>query len=159
MSVNIDGRGKVDTKRLTAMLRQKYSAAGWVFLPNVRSDSDRKVGMVRYADAMAMATWPSLGFELHGFEIKTSRNDFLNELRDPDKSNQIKRYCDKWWLVVADREIIRLGGVPDDWGILAPSAGKLRVIKQAPRLTAAPISRGFLACLLRNVAAHHKLQE
>ena len=144
------------TNQLIALLARRYEGPAWTFLTNVRSDSDGKESKIRHADAMAMALWPSLDFELHGFEVKVSRADFLCELRDEDKSSQIKRYCDRWWLVIPDKEIVRLGGVPDEWGVLAPSRGSLRSFKKATKLSPDPISRGFLASLVGNARWKHQ---
>jgi hypothetical protein len=145
------------TRELTSLLRARHAKQGrrqqWIFLTNVRDTTGRpKDRKRRYADAVAMNLWPSKGLTLHGFEIKVSRSDFLSELRDPGKSNEIKRYCDYWWLVIPSEDVIELGGVPDDWGVLCADNGSLKVIKRAPRLTPEPLSRGIVASLLRNAS-------
>lgn len=77
---------------LRAALRKRYSAPGWaVFeeIPNVTGyDADRR------ADALALGVWPSHGYVFHGFEIKSSRADWLRELQDPTKSDAFSKYCD-----------------------------------------------------------------
>jgi hypothetical protein len=95
-----------------------------------------------------MGLWPSKGLELHGFEIKVSRADWLNEIRDPDKSTEFKQYCDRWWLVAPSRKIIKKD-LPSDWGFMWVRKGKLVVSKGAPKLKPQPLPRGFLAAILR----------
>ena len=137
---------------LKVRLRQRYTRNfEWVFMTNVRDVTGYPKGKRRYADAMAMNMYPSRGLGLHGFEIKLNREDLMSEIRDPSKSGAFKQFCDHWWLVISDKGIIKLGGVPDDWGVMwAPPKGGLRVIKKAPQLEPEPITRGFLASLLRN---------
>jgi hypothetical protein len=52
-----------------------------------------------------MSLWPSRGIELHGIEIKVSRNDWLKELGDPAKADEIARFCDRWWVAAGDESI------------------------------------------------------
>src|SRR5450755_3192083 len=76
------------------------------------------------ADAIAMDLWPSRGLELIGFEIKTSRQDWLREVKDPEKSEQMKQFCDRWYLVVDDPAIVRgwpEKELPEDWGLMVPN--------------------------------------
>jgi hypothetical protein len=102
------------------------------------------------ADYMVMDTYHPC--HLHGFEVKVSRADWLRELKDPEKCERWKRYCDRWWLVVPDLNIVK-GDLPDDWGLLAiDKHGQLRAYKGAPKLSPKPIPRHALGQLLRAVA-------
>lgn len=106
----------------------------------------------RRADFLAQDCWTAHGLRLHGHEVKVSRSDWLTELRDPGKAEAIRRYCDQWWLVAADRAIVH-DDLPDGWGLLAPGKnGRLRVWKRAPLLDPAPLPRTFRAALLRAAA-------
>lgn len=73
----------------------------------------------RRADFLAQDCWNAQGLLLHGHEVKVSRSDWLCELRDPSKAEAVKRYCDRWWLVVSDKAIVR-DDLPDGWGLMAP---------------------------------------
>lgn len=68
---------------------------------------------------------------VHGFEVKVSRSDWLRELADADKAEAWSRYCHHWWLV-APREVVRPGELPDGWGHLAPAGNRLRQVIPAP---------------------------
>ena len=108
----------------------------------------------RQADMIVMDLWPGNynGDRLHliGHEVKCSRADWLNELKDPEKAETFKRYMHRWYLVVADRSIVRDGELPEGWGLIAlTSGGTLRAVKQAPVLNPEPVTYHLLAALLR----------
>ena len=63
------------TAELMKLLRGRHPAHCWAFFENVPNATG--YAQRRTADAVAMALWPSLGLELHGFELKISRGDFL----------------------------------------------------------------------------------
>ena len=103
----------------------------------------------RWADAVAMGIWPSRGLELQGFEVKVSRADWLREKADPTKSAPVQRFMDRWWVAVADEKIVQDGELPTTWGLMVLQGGKLVTKVKAPDLTPEPVTRSFLAALLR----------
>jgi len=107
-------------------------------------------GRERYADAIAMSLWPSRGLDIIGFEIKVSRTDWQKELKDPSKSEALMQFCDKWYLVVGDKSIVHDGELPPTWGLIAPKRTRLGIITSAPALTPKPVSKPFLASILRS---------
>lgn len=135
---------------LTVALKNRYAGSAFAFLPQVANGTGGNKS--RTADALVMSLWPSRGLDLIGFEIKCSRQDWLNELRRPEKADTIAKYCDLWYLVVADEHIVHSGELPSAWGLMAPKGKVLRIIKEAQPLDPKPISRAFLAALLRNAA-------
>ncbi|QNJ56375.1 hypothetical protein KNV19_gp61 [Gordonia phage Portcullis] len=93
----------------------------WIIAEKVRCRAgfagwDPQHGRLRTADALAIDTWMSKGMELHGFEVKCSRSDWLTELKQPEKSEAFRRICDRWWLVTSDPSIVKPGELPDGWG-------------------------------------------
>ena len=125
-------------------VRASCGFAGWSAVEGPRT--------MRTADFIAQDTWEAQGLLLHGHEVKVSRADWLTELADPSKAEAIKRFCDRWWLVVPDRSIVR-DDLPDDWGLLAlDGKGKLRIVRRAPMLTPDPHPPTFRASLLRAAA-------
>lgn len=130
----------------------RYACAEHVASHSGWTNAAGQYGNPRRADFIAQDCWTQQGLLLHGHEVKVSRSDWLTELADPSKADAIKRYCDRWWLVAADKAIVR-DDLPDGWGLLAPgSDGRLRVFKRAPELTPDPIPATFRAALLRAVA-------
>jgi hypothetical protein len=159
-------------RRLRTRYGREYgNGMRWVFCTHVR-DAAGFDGL-RTADAVALDLWPSKGLELHGFEVKISRADWLRELKHPDKHRGVGRYCDRWWLVVPDRTIVRAGELPTDWGLIECREPKpirdvpgmydwqrerllrdaedaaVRTVRAAPKRSAEPLSRTFVAALMR----------
>lgn len=103
----------------------------------------------RWADAVAMGCWPSRGLELHGIEVKASRYDWQKELRNPAKAENVFQYCDRWWIAAGDTSIVQPGELPPTWGLMVPNSKGLKIAVEAPKLEPKPVTRGFLASLLR----------
>jgi hypothetical protein len=101
--------------------------------------AQRCIGQLRTADFVAVNTWESQGHMIIGHEVKVSRSDWLHELADPEKAEAWKRYCDRWYLVVSDRTIVRPGELPAGWGLLAPAGDSLRTFVRAGVLERAPM--------------------
>ena len=63
---------------IKALLHNKYAPPVYAFFTEVGSST----GFAnRYIDAVAYSLYPSMHHEIHGFEIKVSRSDFLNEMK------------------------------------------------------------------------------
>lgn len=106
--------------------------------------------VTRTADALAMSLWPSRGLHLHGFEIKVSRHDWLRELKNPEKAEEIAQYCHFWWVVAPDG-VVPAEEVPANWGLLALKAGKFHIQKQAVFTEAKSMTWPMLASIFRNI--------
>lgn len=145
------------------LLAQRYdvdqgNGPRYVFAEHVRSEAGfgqwqefrrgRVRTTLRTADAMAVDLWPSAGNVIHGFEVKVSRSDWLTELRDPEKAEAFRPYCDHWWLVVSDAKIVR-DDLPDGWGLLVAGQNGLRARRAAPKLDRQPMTPSMTASLLR----------
>lgn len=141
------------TGALTDMVISKYGALNgaanlgkYIPLTQVASSTG---GAATIADVMILGAWHSSGNLLEGFEVKVSRADWLNELKNPTKCLPSKQYCHKWWLVIADAAMVKEGELPEDWGMMAVENGTLKIIKKAPMLEPVPLAMDFLASLLR----------
>jgi len=133
-------------------LAKKYAAPEFVFLPRVRNGTGYSRTRTRYADAVAMSVWPSRGLDLHGFEVKVSRSDWLREKKNPQKADDVAAFCDRWWLAVSDPEIVQPGELPSAWGLYVVKAGKVVCETPAEKLEAKPPDRLLLGSLLRATA-------
>jgi hypothetical protein len=129
------------------LLARRYPAPSWAFLPQVRNGTGYG-RTVRTADALAMSLYPSQGLHLHGFEVKVSRADWLRELKEPEKADEISRYCHYWW-IVAPSGVVADGELPATWGMLEVDDGQLNRIVPAPLLDAQPPSMPMLAAIMR----------
>lgn len=123
-------------------------------------------GGTRIADAVVIDTWSESYAKLtelererggwrnrqtiHGFEVKVSRADWLTELRDPEKALAWSRFCHGFWLVAADKSIVR-DDLPDGWGLLVPHGSSLRALRTPTRSDAEPMPLETMTALLRGV--------
>lgn len=140
---------------IASLLADRYCAPEWAFLPQVRSRTGY-AGNIRTADALAMSLWPSRGVFLHGFEIKSHRSDWLNELKNPAKAEEIASKCDFWWIAAPENVVVE-AELPAAWGYIAVKTkdgkSKLVTVKAALRHEKAlPMSREFIAAVMRNMA-------
>jgi hypothetical protein len=129
-------------------LKAKYEANAYAFLEQVGDGTGARLH--RWCDALVMSLWPSRGLDIIGIEIKVRRSDWLKELSLPQKADAIARYCDYWYVAVGDENIVQNGELPSTWGLMVPRAdGKLYCKKEATKLEPLPLSREFLAAVLR----------
>lgn len=129
-------------------LRTKFDAKEYALLPQVRNGTGFKK-KPRTADAIAVSLWPSRGIDVHGFEFKDSRTDWLKELKEPEKADEIGKHCDFWWVVISDKEIVKGEELPSAWGLML-AGEKIKVLKQAPRRESQTPDWGFVAAVLRS---------
>lgn len=137
-----------DERDLLDALRARHVPPAWAFMEHVTDGTG--ANKLRTSDAMAMSLWPSRGLELHGFEIKSYRGDWLRELKDPGKADEIVGRCHRWWVVAAHDAVVNLEELPATWGLLVGS--DLKVVREAPLLSPAPLDYPFLAAILRRAA-------
>lgn len=74
----------------------------------------------RRADALWLPVNTASRGRLVGYEVKVSRSDVLQELRDPMKADAWEQHCSQWWLVVPDATLVVGLDVPERWGIMTP---------------------------------------
>lgn len=134
---------------LLTALATKHGGDAWAFFTHVRNCTGYS-RRVREADALAMSLWPSRGLELHGFEVKVSRSDWLRELKEPEKTeHSLFQYCDRWWIVVPP-DVVKTDELPPTWGLLVLGK-RWACVKPAPQLEPVAVDRKFLASLLRRL--------
>lgn len=129
-----------------ALLRKRYQHPEWALCFEVSNTTGAQ--RARYADAVAMNLYPSRGLAIHGFEIKVSKSDFMNEINNPDKSVAVQKYCDHWW-IVAPANAVDESLLPKTWGWLRVDGERLVTAKAAPELDPQGISREFMAAMVR----------
>lgn len=138
---------------ICGQIRGAYQQPAWVVLPSLR-DSTGWAGRGQTADAVAFGTWPSRGFKIIGFEIKSYRGDWLRELKNPAKAEAFALYCDEWW-IVGTEAVIKAEEVPDVWGWATPTPRGLKRIKEPKPITPQEIDRVFLMAIMRNVGQNY----
>ena len=110
------------------LLREKYSPPEWGFLDNVwNGDEEEK----RYADGLAFSTFKRSNFEIHAFELKSSRNDWKREMNDPQKSQWFMDKCHRFWAVSTKKNIIKKEELPMSWGLLEIDNNEIHTVVPA----------------------------
>jgi len=147
---------KVTAADLRAAIEKVHPAPEWACLFEVANQTGVGDGY-RYADAIAMCLWPSRGLVIRGFEIKVSRADLRRESNDPAKAESIAKYCDEWWIVTPPGLVQDIDTeLPPAWGLMMLNKhGGLKTVRKAIMTKATPITRKFLAAMLRR--AHQSL--
>lgn len=94
----------MNASSIKAALRLKYAAPHYATLEEVRNATGKvkrtrsakggKSSGPRYADMIAVGLWPSIGLEIIGFEVKTTRADWLNEISDEKKAVAVQQWGD-----------------------------------------------------------------
>jgi hypothetical protein len=142
---------KITSAMVKAALRKRFCAPEWAIMFEVGDATGAR--HTRFADAVAMSLWPSRGLELHGIENKVARSDWLNERKQPEKAETIARFCEHWHLVTAQRVVLDVSEIPPAWGWIEFDGAKFHERKKPVRTAAEPITRAFLAALLRRVSS------
>lgn len=110
-------------KQVAALIADHYAPSVWGAVrrvefpphpddPTLKSKRVADVVMVRHNDD------PPLYL---GFEIKMSRGDLMEELRDPFKVLAVKRFCHQFWLVISEPTMAQGLDIPEGWGVMYPS--------------------------------------
>lgn len=136
---------------LVRLIRARHEErAGWTVFEELAAGTGFSRATQRWADVLALQTFPSRGISAHGYEVKVSRSDLVAELRDPRKAHEFQRWCDYWWLAVPDASIYDGLVIPDTWGILVVHQGRrLKPAREAPKLEPQPWDKPFCAAVGR----------
>lgn len=103
----------------------------------------------RHLDAIVMDLWPSRGLALHGIEIKVNLYDWRREKADPEKAEQVARFCD-FFSIAAPAGLVPREELPAAWGLMEVSEqGAVKIAVRPTKTEVQPITRAFMAAMLR----------
>ena len=137
------------TNQIDALLKAKYTEPEHALFFEVPANPDSSG---RRIDALSIALWRSRAFAITGFEVKASRSDWLRELKDPSKGEELFKYCDYFYVVasqVSGKDIVKADEIPENWGYMRATPKGLRIIKKAPKLVPLPMTQAFMVSILR----------
>lgn len=137
---------KFTSEDLKTAIRARFAPPGFQTFFEVSNDTGMRIKT--YADAVSIGIWPSSGHVIHGFEVKVSRSDWLNELKNPGKSMPIFKHCDRWSLV-CPAGLVAASELPSTWGMFHFNGTALREVVKPPKLTPEAPTAGFMAALAR----------
>jgi hypothetical protein len=135
-----------------SLLKNRFPANEYALLKEVRNAAGYNA--TRSADGIAFNLWPSRGLEIEGLELKFHRQDWFKELKTPAKADAIFQFCDRWWIVAERENIVQKDEVPSPWGFIERRGDKLFTVIPAPKLDPKPITRGFVASMLKRSTAN-----
>lgn len=136
---------KLNAKQVIDRLRVHCSKdKGYVFLEQVANTTGYST---RIADAIMMNIWRSR-FEVIGIEVKVSRSDFLNEIKNPAKADKIFQYCDTWY-IAAPHGMVHPKELPTGWGLLEIRSDRVFVQKASAKNKHKSLDDYFVASIIR----------
>jgi hypothetical protein len=93
------------------------SPSEWLFLRELRVGTGRQNGGAQRLDAFALNTLPHLAMKRVCYEVKTSRSDFLSELKHPLKRRVGMRYSNEFYFVTP-ADLVRITEIPSECGLV-----------------------------------------
>jgi len=93
------------------------SSSEWLFFRELRVGTGRRNGGAQRLDAFALNTLPHTGMKRVCYEVKTSRNDFLSELKRPLKRRIGMRYSTEFYFVTP-AALVTAAEIPSDCGLV-----------------------------------------
>lgn len=127
------------------MIKNTYQD-GYSVIGQVRNATGFKA--TRTADALIFCHWPSRGISISGVEIKVARADWLRELSEPSKAEEIAQYCD-YWYVAAPPKVANIDELPENWGLMVTLKNKVKIIKKAKKLEPLPLTSTFVSSIMK----------
>lgn len=104
-----------------------------------------------YIDAYAIAVWPSAANKRIAYEVKTSRSDFLREIKNPLKRRPAIYFSNEYYFVVP-KGLVKEEEVPVDCGLIEFfDDGRLITKVPAPQRESIRPTWNFAAALMRRL--------
>ena len=93
------------------------SPSEWLFFRELRVGTGRQNGGAQCLDAFALNTLPHTAMKRVCYEVKTSRGDFLSELKRPLKRRIGMRYSNEFYFVTP-AALVDAAEIPADCGLV-----------------------------------------
>ena len=93
------------------------SASEWLFFRELRVGTGRQNGGAQRLDAFALNTLPHTAMKRVCYEVKTSRGDFLSELKHPLKRRSGMRYSNEFYFVTP-AALVSAAEIPAECGLV-----------------------------------------
>ena len=93
------------------------SAAEWLFFRELRVGTGRQNAGAQRLDAFALNTLPHMAMKRVCYEVKTSRADFLSELKRPLKRRIGMRYSNEFYFVTP-AAMVGVAEIPPECGLV-----------------------------------------
>lgn len=143
----------MNAEQILAALGKKYSPEyGWIFVSELRTGTGYGNLNEQKIDAWAIRRWKTkkISSLILSFEVKVDRQDFLNEMKNPDKRWFAKSVSHEFYFVTPVG-LIKPHEVSRDDGILEYNETGFRTLKPAHQRTLSAPRWAFVASLLATV--------
>jgi hypothetical protein len=112
-------RPRCDEGALIAIVERAMhpSPAEWLFLRELRVGTAHRNNGAQRLDAFALNTLPHMAMKRVCYEVKTSRADFLLELKHPLKRRIGMRYSNEFYFVTPG-ELVSMAEIPPECGLV-----------------------------------------
>ena len=125
-------------------------ASEWLFFRELRVGTGRQNSGAQRLDAFALNTYPHTGMKRICYEVKTSRGDFLAELKRPLKRRIGMRYSNEFYFVTP-AGLVNTAEIPAECGLVEAGYAtvaewKLLIGRHAGYFNYDPETRAF--CLI-----------
>jgi len=119
----------------------------WLFLRELRVGTGRRNGNAQRLDAFALNSLPHTAMKRVCYEVKTSRADFLAELKRPLKRRIGMRYSNEFYFVTPAR-LVEVAEIPPECGLIeaglaTPEEWRLLISRQAGFFSFDPGTRQY----------------
>lgn len=152
-----DKTWKPTANDIVRMLAEKYGDVGrYAFMRELAPATGYDANT--WIDAAVMHLWPSEQMRRIGFEVKVSRQDFLNELNQPNKNRWVRESFHEFYFVTGPNVIKTEAEVPTGDGWLLAQKSRIVTKITAQRNTTADMTDELIASMLRNIRKHSNLQ-
>jgi hypothetical protein len=143
----------IDANRIRQIIAVRHRPTDWLLLDEFPLEGGKRTLGTPRIDVLAVKLSNRVSyapFSRIGFEIKVSRQDFLAELKNPEKRQRAYKICDEYWFVVPEN-LISVDEVPTECGLLSvvPGLAITCLEKMAKQLKPDPPTGFFMADLAR----------
>lgn len=111
----------------------------------------------RTIDALVVGFWKSRGVIIHGFEMKASRADWLNELEHPEKAEEAAFFCDNW-SILAFPDVVREEELPKNWGLYVLDQDSIDLKRHPAALEPHDLTRDIFCSLVTSIIHQAKVR-
>jgi len=132
----------------------------WAFIVELRTGTGYGHWSQKYIDLFAINCYPSKGNHKIAFEIKTSRSDFLNEMKKPLKRHPALMISNQFYFA-APKGMLKPDEIPQEAGLVeVGTEGEVVIKVAAPLREAYPPTWPLVASIARRVnQLDHQLRQ
>ena len=140
---------KISSDEIKKSLKKKYSEQSrWIYFDECPVGTGWRG--TNYMDAFVIGAWPSDHNKRIAFEIKVSRQDFLNEMKKCNKRRPALFFSNEFYFV-CPKGMIKPEEIPSDCGLIEYEDEKLITKINAPFRESIRPNWNFVGALLRNL--------